>query len=164
MKLLSQSVMAVLLMAVTGISQAAEVVRVNSMNYPAWLIRDHQTLPLQPGAELRGEDLVRTGNGGRVLLQMADGSAVKLGESARFVVETAAMRDDQGGSFLESTFQVLRGAFRFTSRFFGETDAGHRVQRVADAPQRPAERRIDAVLPSAAGRGEGDMALVHRDV
>lgn len=127
MKLLSQSVVAVLLLAVAGISQATEVVRVNSMNYPAWLVRDHQTLPLQPGAELRGEDLVRTGDGGRVLIQMADGSSVKLGESARFVVQTAAMRDDQGESFLESTFQVLRGAFRFTSGFFGNTNTGHRV-------------------------------------
>ena len=37
------------------------------------------------------------------------------------------MDNAQGESFLESSFRVLRGAFRFTSSFFGNAIAGHRV-------------------------------------
>jgi hypothetical protein len=37
------------------------------------------------------------------------------------------MSDAEGQSFLESSFEVLRGAFRFTSSFFGNATAGHRV-------------------------------------
>ena len=112
---------------ICGSIAAEDVVRVNSMNYPAWLVREHQTLALTPGEELRGNDLIRTGEGGRVLLQMADGSAVKLGEGARFLIETADLKQENDGGVLESAFQVLRGAFRFTSSFFKTPTARHRV-------------------------------------
>lgn len=108
-------------------ARAAEVISVNAMNYPAWVIREFQTVPLAPGAELRANDLIRTGKDGRILLQMADGSAVKLGESVRFVIQSARLTQDQGQLLLESTFQTLRGAFRFTSAFFGAASTGHRV-------------------------------------
>lgn len=106
---------------------AEDVVKVNAMNYPARVIRNHQTLALTPGYQLRAGDLIRTGKRGRVLLQLADGSTIKLGESARFLIESADMNDVQGESYLESTFQVLRGAFRFTSSFFGNASVGHRL-------------------------------------
>ncbi len=106
---------------------AEDVIKINAMNYPAWVIRNHQTIALTPGYALRADDLVRTGKKGRVLLQLADGSAVKLGESARFLIRSADMDSEQGESFLKSSFQVLRGAFRFTSSFFGNAIAGHKV-------------------------------------
>ena len=107
--------------------QAADVIRVNSMNYPAWLVREHQTMALRPGDELQASDLIRTGEGGRVLLQMADGSAVKLGEGARFLIEESELKQESDLGVLESTFQVLRGAFRFTSAFFKSPTARHRL-------------------------------------
>ena len=51
---------------------------------PAWLERDGRSQPLAPGMELRSGDLVRTGTGARAYLMLAEGSRVKLGESARF--------------------------------------------------------------------------------
>lgn len=117
-----------LLLALCAFSAVAQdLLKVNSMNYPAWVVRNHQTLPLLPGSKLKANDLVRTGTRGRVLLQLADGSAVKLGESARFVIRSVQMSNSQSGSVLESTMQVLRGAFRFTSSFFETSTAGHRV-------------------------------------
>lgn len=104
---------------------AEDVVTVHSMNYPAWVIRNHQTLALIPGSQLRADDLIRTGKKGRVLLKLADGSAIKLGESARFLIESADMNAARDGSILESSFQVLRGAFRFTTAFFAKTSTGH---------------------------------------
>ena len=96
--------------------QAEDVISVNAINYPAWIVRNHQTLALTPGYQLRDNDLIRTGKKGRALLQMADGSAVKLGESARFLIQSASISSNQNDSILESTMQVLRGAFRFTSK------------------------------------------------
>ena len=127
MQRLTLLLLAISLNLVTATLHAADVIRVNSMNYPAWLVREHQTTALSPGEELRPSDLVRTGEGGRLLLEMADGSAVKLGESARFLIEDAEMREDADGGILDSTFQVLRGAFRFTSSFFRNAPARHRV-------------------------------------
>ncbi len=102
------------------------VLKVSAMNYPAWVIRNHQTLALKPGYQLRTDDLIRTGKKGRVHLQLADDSVIKLGESARFLIRSADMTGDPGESLLQSSFRVLRGAFRFTSSFFRQADAGYR--------------------------------------
>lgn len=87
---------------------AAGEIRVDALNYPAWLVRDYQTLPLAAGSKIQSDDLIRTGKGGRVRLQLADGSALKIGEFSRLVIGKPA------------SFQVLRGVFRIT---FGLTDS-----------------------------------------
>lgn len=102
---------------------AEYVVKVNAMNYPARVIRNHQILALMPGFQFRAGDLLRTGQGGRVLLQLADGGAIKLGESARFLVDSAGMKDVQGETYPAPAFQVLRGAFRYSSSIFGNASA-----------------------------------------
>ena len=81
---------------------AAGEIRVDALNYPAWLVRDYQTLPLTAGSKLQTDDLIRTGNGGRVQLQLADGSTLKIGESSRLLIARP------------TSFQVLRGVFRIT--------------------------------------------------
>ncbi len=106
---------------------AQDTVRVDSMNYPAWVVRDYETQPLFPGFPLQADDLLRTGKGGRLLLRLADGSVVKIGESARFVLDSAQVSQDQAGSFTEFAFQVLRGAFRFSSSSSRSAFIGHRV-------------------------------------
>jgi len=117
-----------LLLALFSLSViAADLIKVNAMNYPAWVVRNYETLALLPGSLLQQDDLLRTGKGGHLLLQLADGSAIKLGESARFIIESTRLADSQGDSLLESSFQVLRGAFRFTSSFFKTTALGHRA-------------------------------------
>ena len=121
MKRFGGLILALLLVLLSSALQAEDIVHVNAMNYPAWVIRNHQTLALAPGYQLQNSDLIRTGIKGRVLLQLADGSAVKLGESARFLVESADIESSQGNSILTSTLQVLKGAFRFTSSFFNQT-------------------------------------------
>jgi hypothetical protein len=106
---------------------AEALVKVNAMNYPVWVERSQQIVALLPGSELRANDLLRTGKGGRVLLQLADGSALKLGGSASFRIESASMSTTQDSSYLQLGLEALRGAFRFTSSFFGNATAGHRV-------------------------------------
>jgi hypothetical protein len=113
-------ILGLLLILLSNAIQAGDIIRVNSMNYPAWVIRNHKILALTPGYQLSDNDLIRTGKKGRVLLQLADGSAIKLGESARFLVESANINLSQNNSILTSTLRVLRGAFRFTSSFFNQ--------------------------------------------
>ena len=120
-------ILGLLLILLSSAIQAEDILRVNAMNYPGWVIRNHQTLALTPGYQLRNNDLIRTGKKGRVLLQLADGSAVKLGESARFLVESASINSSQNDSILTSTLQVLRGAFRFTSSFFNQSAIKHEL-------------------------------------
>ena len=107
--------------------QASGTVQVHSMNYPAWLVRGDETRALSPDTRLENGDLIRTGDGGRMLLKLADGSAVKLGEAAEFRIESVELRDDADLNLLDVTFDVLKGAFRLTSAFFNQVSARHQV-------------------------------------
>lgn len=81
---------------------------------PAWAVRGGSRVPLAPGAALKAGDEVVTGDGARALLRLADGSAVKLGESARFAVASGSVKRGETPLF-EATLRVLTGAFRFTT-------------------------------------------------
>lgn len=113
---------------------ADSAVTVDALNYPAWLLRNYQTLPLQPGTRLRDDDLIRTGKGGRVQLRLADGSAIRLGESSRFVIRQAAQRPVTGDTTGPLSFQALRGVVRVSSAFFD-----------ADVPRNRLELKIGAI-------------------
>src|SRR5687767_1205250 len=89
--------------------------QVEAVQYPAWLVRGGQAVPLSPGIVLQPQDTVRTGENARVQLRLSEGSTVKLGERARFQVERA---QDRG--VFEATLSVLAGAFRFTGQALGK--------------------------------------------
>ena len=93
-----------------AVSAHAEVGTVEAVQYPAWLERGGATVPLVPGTRLQPRDRLRTGGNARVRLKMGEGSSVKLGENARFVIETVEDRN-----VFRATLSVLAGAFRFTS-------------------------------------------------
>ena len=116
------------LIAVTLSQTAMATVLVDSLNYPVWIERDEQSKPLSPGDRLREGDVVQTGIFGRVWLQVDDGSVVKLGQTTRFVVTQVKFLTEEEETFLQASFNVLKGAFRFTSRFFEpKRNTGHRV-------------------------------------
>jgi len=104
------------LLAVTA--ARAEIGTVEAVQYPAWLERGGATVPLTPGTRLQPKDELRTGGNARVRVKMGEGSAVKLGENARFVIEAAEDRN-----VFSAGLAVLAGAFRFT------TDALSKRQR-----------------------------------
>ena len=97
---------------------AQAAVTVDSLNYPVWVERGSNNLPLAPGDSLRAGDVVQTGATGRVWLEVDDGSVIKLGQDARFAIEQAAFSEESGATVLDAAFDVLKGAFRFTSKFF----------------------------------------------
>ncbi len=106
----------ILALLVTGsFAQAAALAIIEQVQAPAWLERAGRLTPLVPGTELRSSDVVMTGLNARAYLLLADGSRVKLGESARFAVHSHSTRPDK---VLHGALDVLAGAFRFTTGVF----------------------------------------------
>jgi hypothetical protein len=108
---------AALVIALLGSVPAVAAVpdaEVEGLQLPVWLARGAKREPLALGAQLRNGDRIESGPGARVLLRLADGSMVKLGENARFTLEGLA-RKRAGTGLLTATLGVLRGAFRFTT-------------------------------------------------
>ena len=95
-----------------GSTAAAQVAaRVEGVQMPAWLERNGQRTPLLPGMELRAGDQVYTGAGSRLVVKLAEGSLVKLGENGtlRFA------EINRGQDLFKAALGVLQGAFRFTT-------------------------------------------------
>jgi FecR protein len=85
---------------------------VETVQFPAFLDRNGLTVPVSAGIELQQNDAVRTGEGGRLLIRLAEGSALKLGQNAHFQFDAV---DVKKGGLFQAAFQVLEGAFRFTT-------------------------------------------------
>jgi len=96
-------------------AQALPDAEVEGLQMPAWLTRDGKKMPLTLGERLKNGDSISTGTGSRVLLRLAEGSVVKLGENARFTVNDMARDRDGERERFKATLGVARGAFRFTT-------------------------------------------------
>jgi hypothetical protein len=83
---------------------------VEAVQYPVWLERGGRTVPLTPGTALQSDDRLSTGGNARIQLKMTEGSTVKLGENAKFVIERVEEKN-----IFKATLNVLTGAFRFTT-------------------------------------------------
>ncbi|HUP98090.1 MAG TPA: FecR family protein [Usitatibacter sp.] len=97
-----------------GPAAFAQPVIVDAVQYPAWLERGGRAVPLTPGTPLEPRDRLRTGANARVQLKLPEGSAVKLGENAQFVIERA---EDRG--VFRAALSVIAGAFRYTTGIYG---------------------------------------------
>lgn len=102
-----------LFMAAAMPLQAAPDAVVEGVQLPAWIIRDGKREPLTAGTALKAWDEIATGTGSRLLLRLADGSQVKLGENGW--LQIAELAQSQAKNFLSATLTVFAGAFRFTS-------------------------------------------------
>jgi len=94
-------------------ARAAPLAVVEAVQMPAWLERGGASTPLVPGAELRDRDQLKTGANSRLLLRMADGSFVKLGEKASLGLDGMRLSRD---NVFEAAMRVAEGAFRFTTQ------------------------------------------------
>jgi hypothetical protein len=101
-----------ILLLVTQTVLAAPAGVVETVQFPAWLDRNGLSVPLGAGIELQQNDGVRTGEGGRLLIKLPEGSLLKLGQNATFQFEAVAVK--KGGLF-QAGMRVLEGAFRFTT-------------------------------------------------
>lgn len=86
---------------------------VEAVQMPAWVERGADRIPLSPGMALRDSDRVRTGDNARIVLRMAEGSTVKLGEKGSLLLDNMRMRRKE--NVFAATMKVFEGAFRFTT-------------------------------------------------
>jgi hypothetical protein len=106
------AVLAAFVMLSSMAACAAAPAIVEAVQAPAWLERGARTLPLAAGMELQSGDVLRTGQGARVYLMLAEGSRVKLGEAARFTFHTRSLQPQRS---FRGALDILEGAFRFTT-------------------------------------------------
>lgn len=99
-------------LALAAQAWAAPQAVVDAVQSPAWRDRDGHAEPLAAGMELLSRDRIRTGEGSRVYLRLADGSTVKLGENGDLLAERLGPGEKQ---FFSAALDVARGAFRFTT-------------------------------------------------
>lgn len=86
---------------------------VEGVQMPAWVERaGGARTPLAPGMALQAGDQVRTGANSRLLVKLAEGSLVKLGENG--TLRIAEINPQREGIF-SAALGVLEGAFRFTT-------------------------------------------------
>jgi hypothetical protein len=96
----------------TASTMPATVATVEAVQAPAWLERNGLAQPLVPGMALQSGDTVRTGSSARAYLLLAEGSRVKLGETARFAVHSRSLAPEK---LFHGVLNVIAGAFRYTS-------------------------------------------------
>lgn len=92
---------------------------VQAVQAPAWRERAGRAQPLAVGMAVQDGDQLRTGDGARAYVQLADGSVVKLGEDARLDLFSRSLTPR---THFRGALDVLAGAFRYT------TDALRRVR------------------------------------
>lgn len=121
------------LLALLAAPAAAQTLTVEGVVSPAWVERGSKRLPAAVGMRLDNSDRVVTGAGSRLLLRMAEGSAVKLGENATVALDGLADgKSADSKRVVTAALDVVRGAFRFTTGIFDKRPAGRSVDiRVA---------------------------------
>jgi len=132
-------------------ANAAPSAVVDGVQMPAWVERYGLLQPIAPGMELRAQDTVRTGRNARVLLKLAEGSLVRLGENGQLKLVSLAEKDD-GKNVFRAAFEVLRGAFRFTT------------DRLAAPRQREVQVRIASITAGVRGTDLWGKAADDRDL
>jgi len=109
-----------LAVALGGVASAESGTSVAAVQLPAWVERGGRVVPVRPGFVLEPGDTLITGARGRVHVDTPDGSIVKLGSGGRIGLETLNIRTEpDGASLFDGALNVLKGAFRFTTRAAG---------------------------------------------
>ena len=106
------------------------VLTVESVLSPAWVERvNGRREPLTVGMALSNKEKVHTGDGGRAMLRLAEGSAVKLGEGAMMSVDELVQKPDaKTGGLVSASVDVVRGAFRFTTGLLAKPQGSRDVR------------------------------------
>lgn len=138
----------------THAASSAAVLTVESVLSPAWVERANGARePLAVGMALANNDKVHTGDGGRAMLRLAEGSAIKLGEGATLAVDALAQKREAKGGIVAASLDVVRGAFRFTTGLLGKSKA-----------QRDVRVKVNAVTAGIRGTDVWGKSEMERDI
>ena len=92
---------------------------VEAVQLPAWVERNGQRRPAEPGAMLRANDKAITANGSRMLLRMDDKSTIKLGDQSEFLIQSIDTTREGAAAPSEqkSAFKLVTGVFRYATDY-----------------------------------------------
>lgn len=92
---------------------------VEAVQLPAWVERNGQRRPAEPGAQLRAKDKAITATGSRMLLRMDDRSMIKLGEQTEFLIQSidTSRESSAAPSEQKSAFKLVTGVFRYATDY-----------------------------------------------
>ncbi len=111
MKALAYHALLAVLLIASAQAHAQPAAVIEGVQMPAWVERDGQRTPIQPGMVLRPGDVIHTGPGSRLMVRMSEKSLVKLGENGRLrFTEISTSKE-----IFKAVMGVLEGAFRFTT-------------------------------------------------
>lgn len=124
---------------------------VDAVQAPAWVVRQGRKQALAPGQTLKNNDRLLTGDDGRALVQLGDGSAVKVGANGEVKFNALGRKDNK---VFTAALDVASGAFRLT------TDAFQRKQQ-----QRAINVRVSTVTAGIRGtdiwgKSDGERDLI----
>lgn len=101
---------------------AQDETRIALVQAPAWVERDGRGIGARPGMVLLAGDVLHTGARGRVHIDTPDGSIVKLGSDGILGLNQLGLRAQQQDTVFEGVMNVVKGAFRFTTRLAGRAN------------------------------------------
>ena len=88
---------------------------IEQVQQQAWVEQNGVRSPVVAGQVIKAPQQLITGDGARLVIRLADGSAVKLGEHAQLRI-TSLDKSEQG--VLMASLDVVKGAFRFSTGLF----------------------------------------------
>lgn len=90
---------------------------VEAVQLPAWVERNGQRRPAQPGAVLRQADKAVTSAQARMLLRLPDRSEVKLGENTELVIQAmdVSRQGEARPQTILSDLRLVTGVFRYAT-------------------------------------------------
>lgn len=142
-------------LASSALAATPPVLTVESVLPPAWVERANgRRDPLTIGMPLANGEKVHTGDGGKAMLRLSEGSAVKLGESGMLAVSDLLEKKDAKGAVVSASLQVVRGAFRFTTGLLGTSPNAQRNVNV----------RVNAVTAGIRGTDVWGKSEDERDI
>ncbi len=112
MKHLYRAVLAAALALAAQLCAAAPAAIVEGIQMPAWVERGGARIPLTVAMELKPGDRLLTGADSRLMIRLAEGSIVKLGENGTLLLSELDPRRD---GIFQAVMRVAEGAFRFTT-------------------------------------------------
>lgn len=95
--------------------RASAGMTVEAVQMPAWTTRDGKRRPLSPGDTVSTSQEVETASSAALVLRLAEGSLVRLGEKTRLGVQRLEVNEADGRMAVRSELKLFDGFFRFAT-------------------------------------------------
>jgi hypothetical protein len=99
----------------TTSSAAPSALYVEAVQMPAWAEGKNWRRAIAPGSMVLANETIETGAGAGLVLSLAEGSVIRLGEKTRLGVNALQVNSENGMSQIDSKLKLFQGFFRFAT-------------------------------------------------